>query len=85
MRDASERSDRELSRCQCCSRDTVIAVKGLFRNPKTGSPRRFCSPACRQAAYRRRKVGIAETAPAQLKGGRGRRLRADEEVMPLAE
>jgi hypothetical protein len=84
MRDASDRPDREVSVCECCGADTVIAVEGLFSNPKPGSPRRFCSPARRQAAYRRRLAGVAETTPAQYRGGRNRRLRADKEVTPLA-
>jgi hypothetical protein len=40
-----------------------------------GSLRRFCSPACRQAAYRRRRAGAAEDAPLQRVGGRDRSLR----------
>src|SRR3954453_18423303 len=55
MRDAPDRPARDVSRCECCGRNTVIAVEGLFRYPQPGSPRRFCSPACRQAAYRRRR------------------------------
>ena len=63
--------------CECCGTDTVIAVEGLFNNPKPGSPRRFCSPACRQAAHRRRQAGVAETVPAQRSGGRNRSLRRE--------
>ncbi len=85
MRDASERPARELHRCECCGTDTVIAVEGLFRNPKPGSPRRFCSPACRQAAYRRRHAGVAESTKPQRSGGRGRSLHANAEVTPLTE
>lgn len=81
-RDASGRPARKVSRCECCGADTVIAVEGLFANPEPGSPRRFCSPACRQAAYRRRNAGVAETAAAQRTGGRNRSLRAAEEVTP---
>ncbi|MGH9181965.1 MAG: hypothetical protein ACRD0Q_03695 [Acidimicrobiales bacterium] len=84
MRDASGRPARELIHCECCGADTVIAVEGLFRNPKPGSPRRFCSPACRQAAYRRRRAGVDESTRLQRSGGRGRSLRAAEEVTPLA-
>jgi len=40
--------------CQCCGRLIVISVEGIFYNPARGSTRRFCDPACRQAAYRRR-------------------------------
>ncbi len=36
---------------------------------------RFCSPACRQAAWRRRQAGVSESTPRQLSGGRSRRLR----------
>jgi len=85
LRDASERPARELFRCQCCGRDIVTAIEGLYRNPKPGSPRRFCDPACRQAAYRRRRAGVDESTPAQREGGRGRRLRSGEEVTPLVE
>ena len=85
MRDASERPARQVSRCQCCGADTVIAIEGLFRNSKPGSPRRFCSPACRQAAYRRRQAGVAESTRPQRSGGRGRSLQAATEVTPLAE
>jgi len=31
MRDASDEPTRELSRCQCCGTQTVIAVEGVFR------------------------------------------------------
>ena len=34
----------------------------------------LCSPACRQAAYRRRQAQVTESSPAQLSGGRGRGL-----------
>jgi len=85
MRDASGRPEREVFSCECCGRDTVIAVAGLFSNPRPGSPRRFCSPACRQAAYRRRRAGVNESTPAQRQGGRNRRLGAPEEVTPIAK
>jgi hypothetical protein len=85
LRDASREPARELFRCQCCGRDVVTAIDGLYRNPQPGSPRRFCDPACRQAAYRRRLAGVDESTPAQRDGGRRRRLRAGEEVTPLAE
>ncbi len=48
--------------------------QGLWANPRVGSPRRFCDPACRQAAYRRRRAGVAEDTPRQVTGGRDRRL-----------
>jgi len=70
--------------CTCCGRTKVTAVEGVFYNPQVGNPQRFCSPACRQAAWRRRRAGVAEDAPLQHRGGRSRRLRpradqADEE------
>ncbi len=60
--------------CQCCGRDIVTDVVGVFHNPEVGSPQRFCSPACRQAAYRRRRARVAEDTPTQRRGGRGRSL-----------
>lgn len=84
MRDASDRPARTIVRCECCGTDTVITVEGLFSNPQPGSPRRFCSPACRQAAYRRRRAGVNETVKAQRKGGRYRSLRAAKGVTPPA-
>jgi hypothetical protein len=74
MRDASNQPARTTFNCQCCNLTVVTAVEGLFYNPQPGSPRRFCSPACRQAAYRRRQAGTAETTPAQHHGGRNRNL-----------
>ncbi|MGH9149630.1 MAG: hypothetical protein ACRD0F_04750 [Acidimicrobiales bacterium] len=85
MRDASDRPARHLSRCECCGADTVIAVEGIFANPTPGSPRRFCSPACRQAAYRRRRAGAGEDVPRQRSGGRDRSLRPIQEVRPFAD
>ena len=74
MRDASGRPGREVVVCECCGTTVVTAMEGLFRNPAVGSARRFCSPACRSAAHRRRRAGAAEDAPRQLSGGRGRAL-----------
>jgi len=82
MRDASDRPARTVTICQRCGAETVIAVDGLFRNPQPGSPRRFCSPACRQAAYRRRNAGVAETSPTQRTGGRDRNLNPAKEATP---
>ena len=84
MRDTSDRPGRKACRCQCCGRDIVVSVEGLFSNPEPGSTRRFCDPACRQAAYRRRRAGVAETTAAQRKGGRNRTLRPTEEVTTTA-
>jgi hypothetical protein len=60
--------------CACCGRTIVTAVEGLYYNPALGSKQRFCDPACRQAAWRRRKAGVSEAAPLQRKGGRSRQL-----------
>jgi hypothetical protein len=46
--------------CQACGRAVVTTVEGLFHNPTRGSTQRFCTPACRQAAYRRRNAGTTE-------------------------
>jgi hypothetical protein len=77
MRDASPGPARRGFTCACCGHFTVTAVDGLFANPRSGSPARFCSPACRTAAWRRRQAGVGEDAPRQHHGGRGRRLSAD--------
>ncbi len=74
MRNASDRPHREGFVCESCGRFIVTALEGLWRNPKTGSPRRFCDAACRQAALRRRRAGVAEDTPRQVTGGRNRRL-----------
>jgi hypothetical protein len=63
--------------CQACGALVVTTVEGVYHNPATGSPRRFCSPACRQAAYRRRHAGVAENSPRQHTGGRNRALNKD--------
>ena len=82
MCDAYDRPVRTTFICDCCARTIVTAVEGLFRNPRTGSPQRFCSPACRQAAYRRRRADVAETAPAQHAGGRRRNLNPSRPATP---
>ena len=74
LRDASARPARIEFWCECCGRNIVTAMEGLFYNPQTGSPRRFCNPGCRQAAYRRRKAGTPENTPLQYTGGRNRKL-----------
>jgi hypothetical protein len=73
--DGSEPPSRQGFWCSCCGQFSVTAVEGVFRNPSVGSPQRFCTPRCRQAAYRRRKAGVAENIALQHDGGRGRRLR----------
>jgi hypothetical protein len=60
--------------CPCCGREIVTAIEGLFSDPTAGSKRRFCSPSCRQAAWRRRKAGAPEATPLQHRGGRSRAL-----------
>ena len=74
MRDASDRPARQGFTCACCGRFVVTAVDGLFANPAVGSPRRFCDPACRQAAYRRRRAGAPENTAPPRTGGRNRHL-----------
>ena len=77
MRNASEAPTRHGVTCAGCGAFTVTAIDGLFANPPVGSPRRFCSPACRAGAWRRRRGGVAEDNPRQHAGGRSRRLRPD--------
>jgi hypothetical protein len=85
MRDASDPSAREGFTCPVCRRFIVTAVDGLWRTPGVGSARRFCDPACRQAAYRRRRAGAAEGTPRQPTGGRNRRLNpTDKEAATAA-
>ncbi len=64
--------------CTLCRSTVVTAVEGLFHNPQRGRQQRFCSPACRQAAYRRRRAGAPETTPLQRDGGRDRSLNQQE-------
>jgi hypothetical protein len=84
MRDAfplppnSDGLERTGLQCQCCARTIVLSVEGLYSTPTRGSSQRFCSPACRQAAYRRRQAQVLENAPAQHHGGRGRQLNPSE-------
>jgi hypothetical protein len=81
MRDASDpdaKTDgQEGFTCASCRRLHVTAIEGLFYNPQVGSPSRFCSPACRTAAWRRRRAGAPEDTPLQHQGGSNRRLRPD--------
>jgi len=60
--------------CPPCGRFIVTEIDGVLYRTRTGSKPRFCSPGCRQAAYRRRRAGAQENTPLQYKGGRGRRL-----------
>jgi hypothetical protein len=61
--------------CPPCGRFVPTVVDGLVLRVGRGSPPRFCSPGCRQAAYRRRQVGVAEDTPLQPGGGRDRSLK----------
>ena len=78
MRDALPSTASGLARtgftCPVCDRQIVTSMQGLFDNPARGSRQRFCSPACRQAAYRRRRAAAPETTPRQPHGGRDRSL-----------
>ena len=60
--------------CAACGRFVITAIEGLFHNPAVGSPARFCGPACRQAAYRRRRAAAPEDTPLQHSGGRTKHL-----------
>jgi hypothetical protein len=51
-------------RCDCCGKKLPVQKSPL------GRPRLYCSEACAQAAYRRRKVGIVITARRVKSGGR---------------
>ena len=51
-------------RCDCCG-NKLPPPKNFV-----GRPRKYCSDACAQAAYRRNKVGLAITAPRVKPGGR---------------
>ena len=82
MRDASDQPDRQGFTCPVCDRFITTAVEGIFKNPAVGSPQRFCSPGCRQAAYRRRRAQVEEATPLQHRGGRSRRLVPDEGAKP---
>lgn len=60
--------------CAVCGRLIITAVEGLYANPARGSAQRFCTPSCRQAAWRRRRAGASEDTPRQYAGGRARAL-----------
>jgi hypothetical protein len=85
LRYAFKQVVREGFHCPSCDRDIVTTIAGVFANPKVGSPQRFCSASCRQAAYRRRKAGVAESTQGQFKGGRDRRLKNAEEKTPAQQ
>lgn len=60
--------------CRSCDRVIVLSVEGIIHHTPRGTAQRFCTPACRQAAYRRRQAHAPENTPAQHHGGRGRKL-----------
>jgi len=66
--------------CPPCGRFIRTEVDGVTIHGRTGSPSRFCTPGCRQAAYRRRRAGTEESARLQHKGGRRRSLSATAKV-----
>jgi MYM-type Zinc finger with FCS sequence motif len=84
MRDALPPSPSGLPRygftCQACHQVITTEITGLFHNPNRGSIQRFCSPACRQAAYRRRRAGTTEDQPRQHHGGKTRSLKHDQKA-----
>ena len=64
--------------CPPCGRFVRTDLDGVLRRVRTGSKPRFCSPGCRQAAYRRRRAGVGEDAPLQHEGGAKRSLSSKE-------
>lgn len=61
--------------CPPCGRFIATEVEGMALRAQRGSPPRFCSPGCRQAAYRRRRAGVSEEVRLQIGGGRDRSLK----------
>lgn len=79
---ATGRSDKKASPgprvgfvCPPCGRFIPTVIEGVVLRAGRGSPPRFCSPGCRQAAYRRRQAGVTEDVPLQPGGGRDRSLK----------
>jgi hypothetical protein len=70
--------------CPPCGRFIRTEVNGEIIRSRTGSPPRFCSPGCRQAAYRRRRAGARESERLQHNGGRNRSLSPAENAGPPA-
>jgi len=54
--------------CPAYGQFIVTAVEGIWTTPTVGSPRRFCTPACRQAAYRWRRAGPPEGGCPESRG-----------------
>jgi len=76
MRDASPAPVRKGVTCASCGTFRLIAIEGLFSTPPSVHRSGSAQPACRQAAWRRRRAGVAEDVPRQTTGGRSRNLRA---------
>ena len=69
--------------CARCGRQIVTSIAGVPARRAAGSPQRFCSPACREAARRRRRAEVPENAPLQPGGGGTRSLaRGPAETAP---
>jgi hypothetical protein len=64
--------------CPPCGRFIRTDLDGVLFRARTGSAPRFCSPGCRQAAYRRRRAGAEESVRLQHRGDRRRRLVVEE-------
>ena len=62
--------------CPPCGRFVATDLDGVLWRARTGSLPRFCSPACRQAGFRRRRAGVDEGLRLQREGGRNRSLDA---------
>jgi hypothetical protein len=60
--------------CPPCGRFVRTDLDGVLWRARSGSRARFCSPGCRQAAYRRRRAGVSEAVALQRNGGRNRSL-----------
>ena len=65
--------------CPPCGRFIPTEIDGVAWRTRSGSPSRFCSPGCRQAAYRRRRAGVGEGVALQPTGGRRRSLAGGDE------
>ena len=69
--------------CARCGRQIVTSIAGVPARRAARSPQRFCSPACREAARRRRRAEVPENAPLQPDGGGTRSLaRGPAETAP---
>ena len=66
--------------CPPCGRFIPTEIDGVAWRTRSGSPSRFCSPGCRQAAYRRRRAGVGEGVALQPTGGRRRSLAGRDQL-----